>query len=74
MTGVSWTHGELWHGTWEGDANDLRRIDPDSGEVLQTLAMPPGIGVTGVEADGEAGFFCGGGRDGRVRRVRRRSG
>src|SRR5580704_2442520 len=28
VTGVSWVDGELWHGTWEGDESDLRRIDP----------------------------------------------
>src|SRR6266478_6638788 len=25
VTGVTWVHGELWHGTWEGDESDLRR-------------------------------------------------
>ena len=28
VTGVTWVDGELWHGTWEGDESDLRRIDP----------------------------------------------
>ena len=23
VTGVTWTDGELWHGTWEGDESDL---------------------------------------------------
>ena len=27
-SGVTWVDGELWHGTWEGDESDLRRIDP----------------------------------------------
>ena len=31
VTGVTWVDGELWHGTWEGDESDLRRIDPASG-------------------------------------------
>src|SRR5262249_8153752 len=31
VTGVTWVDGELWHGTWEGEASDVRRIDPASG-------------------------------------------
>ena len=27
VTGVTWVDGELWHGTWEGDKSDLRRVD-----------------------------------------------
>ena len=29
VTGVTWVDGELWHGTWEGDESDIRRIDPE---------------------------------------------
>ena len=47
VTGVTWVDDELWHGTWEGDQSELRRIDPKSGEVLQQLDMPPGVGVSG---------------------------
>ena len=36
VTGVTWVDGELWHGTWEGDESDLRRVDPRTGEVLET--------------------------------------
>ena len=71
VTGVTWVDGELWHGSWEGDASDLRRIDPRSGAVLERLEMPPGTGVSGLEADGGDRFFCGGGRSGTVRAVRR---
>jgi hypothetical protein len=39
--GVTWVDGELWHGTWEGDESDVRRIDPRTGEVLERLEMPP---------------------------------
>ena len=35
VTGVTWVDGELWHGTWEGEESDLRRIDPQTGEVLE---------------------------------------
>jgi glutamine cyclotransferase len=71
VTGVTWVDGELWHGTWEGDESDLRRIDPRTGEVLERLEMPPGMGVSGLESDGGDQFFCGGGRSGKVRAVRR---
>src|ERR1051325_2045687 len=71
VTGVTWVDGELWHGTWEGDASDLRRIDPRTGEVLDQLEMPPGVGVSGLESNGADLFFCGGGARGTVRAVRR---
>jgi hypothetical protein len=63
--------GELCHGTWEGDESDLRRVDPRTGEVMETLEMPTGVGVSGLEADGGDRFFCGGGKSGKVRAVRR---
>ncbi|MFP2905927.1 glutamine cyclotransferase [Pyxidicoccus sp. 3LFB2] len=74
VTGVTWVDGELWHGTWEEDASDLRRIDPDTGAVLERLEMPPGTGVSGLESDGGELFFCGGGGAGKVRAVRRPKG
>ncbi len=60
VTGVTWVDGELWHGTWEGEESDVRRVDPRTGEVLETLEMPAGTGVSGLEADGGHQFFCGG--------------
>src|SRR5262245_51533468 len=71
VTGVTWLDGTLWHGTWEGDESDLRRVDPRTGEVLERLEMPPGVVVSGLESDGGDQFFCGGGRSGKVRAVRR---
>jgi glutamine cyclotransferase len=71
VTGVTWLDGELWHGTWEGDESDLRRIDPRTGEVLERIDMPPGVGVSGLESNGSDQFFCGGGKSGKVRAVRR---
>jgi glutamine cyclotransferase len=71
VTGVSWVEGELWHGTWEGDESELRRLDPRTGEVLESVAMPAGVAVSGLEWDGADQFFCGGGRSGKVRAVRR---
>jgi glutamine cyclotransferase len=74
VTGVTWVDGELWHGTWEGDESDIRRIDPDSGAVLERLEMPRGTGVSGMESDGASLFYCGGGLSGKVRAVRRPKG
>lgn len=71
VTGVTWVDGEFWHGTWEGDESELRRIDPNTGEVLENIAMPSGVGVSGLESDGGDRFFCGGGNSGKVRVVRR---
>jgi len=73
VTGVTWVDGELWHATWEGDESDLRRVDPRTGEVRERLEMPRGTHVSGLEADGDGGdrFFCGGGKSGKVRAVRR---
>jgi glutamine cyclotransferase len=72
VTGVTWVDGELWHGTWEGDQSDLRQVDPRTGAVLQSLEMPAGVGVSGLESDGGEQFFCGGGRSGKIRAVRRK--
>ena len=71
VTGVTWIGGELWHGTWEGDESALVRVDPQTGAALETLQMPPGTAISGLESDGADGFFCGGGRSGTVRVVRR---
>jgi glutamine cyclotransferase len=71
VTGVTWVDGELWHGTWEGDESDVRRVDPRTGEALEQLEMPPGVVVSGLESDGGDQFFCGGGTSGKVRAVRR---
>ena len=71
VTGVTWIDGDLWHGTWEDESSDLRRIDPNSGKVLEMVEMPPNTIVSGLESDGEGRFFCGGGNSGKVRVVHR---
>ncbi len=71
VTGVTWVDGGLWHGTWEDDASELRRIDPRSGAVLESLALPAGVAVSGLESDGGDVFYCGGATSGKVRAVRK---
>jgi len=71
VTGVTWVDGELWHGTWEDDASDIRQVDPRTGEVLARLTMPAGTMVSGLESDGRDVFFAGGGKAARVRAVRK---
>lgn len=71
VTGVTWVDGELWHGTWEGEESELRRVDPATGKVLDSLAMPAGEGVSGMESNGDDLFFCGSTSKSTVRAVRR---
>ena len=71
VTGVTWVDGELWHGTWEDEKSELRHIDPDNGKVLDQIDMPEGVFVSGLESDGADRFYCGGGKSGKVRAVKR---
>ena len=71
VTGVTWVDGELWHGTWEDDRSDIRRINPQTGAALEVLEMPAGMGVSGLESDGTDRFYCGGGDSGTLRAIRR---
>ena len=71
VTGVTFVDGELWYGTWEGDDSDVRRADPATGEVRETLDMPKGMIVSGLESDGADRLFCGGGESRTLRAVRR---
>jgi glutamine cyclotransferase len=72
VTGVTWVEGALWHATAEDGESDLRRINPKTGEVVETIDMPPGVFISGLESNGHDEFFCGGGTSGKVRAVRRR--
>jgi outer membrane protein assembly factor BamB len=74
VTGVTWLGDELWHGTWEGDESELRRVDPRSGAILETLELPTGINVSGLEWNGRDTFYCGGGGTGKVRAIKRAGG
>lgn len=71
VTGVTWVDDQLWHGTWEGEKSDIRRVDPQTGAVIERIEMPDGTGVSGLESDGADRLFCGGGGSGKVRAVRR---
>jgi glutamine cyclotransferase len=71
VTGVTWLDGELWHATWEGDESELRRVDSKTGEIKEKLVMPQGTNISGLESDGRDQFFCGGGKSGKVRVVKR---
>ena len=71
VTGVTWVDGELWHATSEGEESEVRRVDSRTGEVLEKLAMPTGVLISGLESDGGDRFFCGGQKSGKVRVVRR---
>src|SRR5262245_8345025 len=71
VTGVSWANGELWHGTLEAEQSELRRVNPETGEVLERLQMPTGVTVSGLESDGVGVFYCGGASSGKVRAVRK---
>ena len=71
VTGVTFVDGDLWHATLENGESELRRVAPDSGEVLESLEMPEGMIVSGLESDGRDLFYCGGGRTGKLRAVRR---
>jgi glutamine cyclotransferase len=71
VTGVTWVGDQLWHATWEGDESELRHVDEETGEVLESLELPAGITVSGLEFDGRDTFYCGGGGTGKVRAVKR---
>jgi glutamine cyclotransferase len=71
VTGVSFSAGELWHATQENDRSEIRRVDRKTSEVLEQLELPAGILVSGLEGDGEERFFCGGGKSGKLRVVKR---
>ena len=42
----------------DDDASALQRIDPETGEILAVLDMPPGTGVSGLEFDGRRPLLC----------------
>lgn len=71
VTGVTWSGDELWHATWESEVSELRHIDAQTGEVLETVELPLGVTVSGLESDGGDTFYCGGGGTGKVRALQK---
>ncbi len=59
VTGVTVVDGAVWHGASEdGKGCELRRLAAD-GTVEEALEVPV-KSISGVESDGEGGFWCGG--------------
>ncbi|HKO53290.1 MAG TPA: PQQ-binding-like beta-propeller repeat protein [Polyangiaceae bacterium] len=71
ITGVSFLDGELWHATQDNGRSELRRVDRKTNQVKEQLELPAGVVVSGLEADGHGRFFCGGGKSGKLRVVKR---
>jgi streptogramin lyase len=75
VTGVAWIDGQLWHGAWGRDEEPydarLRRVDAESGAVLEELRMPDDWSVSGTGVDAEDRIWCGGSHGGGLRAVRR---
>jgi outer membrane protein assembly factor BamB len=69
VTGVTVVDGAVWHGASDdGKPCELRRLAAD-GTVEEALAVPV-TSISGVEGDGEGGFWCGG-EKGTLRQIRR---
>src|SRR6478736_4339161 len=60
VTGVTWLGDELWHGTLENERSELRHVDALTGEVLESIELPEGVAVSGLESNGRDQFYCGG--------------
>lgn len=71
VTGVTWAGGDLWHGTDGDTTSELRKVDPDSGEVLERLELPKGVHCSGLEADGEGRLWFGDRTSGNLRAAKR---
>lgn len=77
VTGIEWISGALWHGAWErsGSAGSdvgasLRRVDAESGAVLQEVAVEGQWPISGTGVDAAGRLWCGGGGRGGIRAVR----
>ena len=62
------SHDKTYESPQDGTA---RIVDNATGEVLESLQMPVGVGVSGLESDGGDRFFCGGGSSGKITAIRR---
>jgi outer membrane protein assembly factor BamB len=50
VTGVTFAGDELWHGASGDGPPELRRLDVETGAVVETLEMPEDSNVAGIEA------------------------
>lgn len=75
VTGVTWVDGELWHGTHAPqdteEVAELRHVDADTGDVLETIELPKGQRPNGMEGDREGRLWVGD-MDGKLRAVKRK--
>ena len=71
VTGVTWVDGELWHAVSGDGQSEIRRLDPETGDVEACLTLPRDVGVSGLESDGGELLYAGGEGSGKVRAVRR---
>jgi len=57
VTGVSWTDGGLWCGaSYDGEPiSELRRIEPDTGNVAEAITLPEGVNCSGLEVNSAGG-------------------
>lgn len=74
VTGVSCVDGELWHATTsdDGKPGEIRRLAAD-GAVEESLTVPDGIFVSGLEGTKDGTFWCGGGSSGKLRRMKKKA-
>jgi outer membrane protein assembly factor BamB len=77
VTGIEWIGGALWHGAWERTGSEgpdvgarLRRLDAESGKVLQEVAVEGNWQISGTGVDAAGRLWCGGGGRGGIRAVR----
>ncbi|HEY5242634.1 MAG TPA: universal stress protein [Polyangiaceae bacterium] len=63
LRGLAWSGAELWSST----AGALIRIDPDSGQMLERIALPGAVEVCDLAGDLEGRLWCVDGTSGRVR-------
>lgn len=75
VTGVTFRGAELWHGSvgpaWESAEYqpELRKLDQESGDVVETHALPADFLVSGTEADRDGRIWCGDAKNGKLRLV-----